>query len=415
MEFPIRFIIYFSIYVGFLSMTFYLLGLLEKARKPKEKPILRTCSIIIPAFNEQASLEKTVKSSLNLNYPKEKIEILIVDDGSTDKTKQIGQRLASENARVKYIYKKNGGKGTALNLGIKKAKNEIIISFDADSEVNPDALTYYMEYYMDPKVMSVTPAMKVLHPKGILQRVQAIEYDLGIFLRKVFADINAIHVTPGPFSSYRKSFFEKHGGYDEKNITEDLEIAMRIQSLQYKIQNSMKSLVYTIAPNTLRTLTRQRRRWYFGMIYNLRKYRHLFSRKYGELGLIVLPLSIISILTVVAITSYTLIKILSDWTNTLNLYSTIGFDFINNLNFQWYILNLSFFKIISENIVIFSVFFILLSVVMLQIINKHVKSKDTSTSIFLSYGIFLIFYGMLFSAWWVMAWIYSRFKKEIKW
>lgn len=410
----IRVVIYFSIYVGFLSMAFYLLGFLEKKEKNK-KTKNYFCTIIIPAYNEEKSLEKTVVSAHNLDYPKELLEIMIVDDGSKDKTAEIGKRLAKKYSNVSYYYKPNGGKGSALNYGIKRAKGEIIISFDADSMVNPDALRYMMPYFSDPQVMAVTPAMKVYNPKGILQRVQAIEYDLGIFLRKVFADINSIHVTPGPFSAYRKILFEKHGGYDEKNITEDLEIAMRIQSLHYRIQNSYKSLVYTIAPNKLKTLTRQRRRWYYGMIYNLRKHKELFSKDYGELGLFVLPLSIVSILTVIIISTYTVVKIISDWINQINLYSSIGFDFASNINLQWSLLSLSFQRGISENIVLFSAFFILLSLAMLLIVNKKVKSTDTSISIFISYGIFTIFYGILFSAWWIIAWIYSRTNKEVKW
>jgi len=410
----IRLMIYFSVYVGFVSMAFYLLGFLEKRKAPKRLKEY-FCTIIIPAYNEQNTLEKTVESSLALDYPNSKYEILIVDDGSKDKTGVKGKQLAKKHKNVQYFYKKNGGKGTALNYGIKRAKGEIIISFDADSMVVPNALKDMLPYFEDPKVMAVTPAMKVWKPKGILQRIQAIEYDLGIFLRKVFADINAIHVTPGPFSSYRKSFFEKHGGYDEHNITEDLEIAMRIQSLHYKIQNAPRALVYTIAPKGLGLLTKQRRRWYFGMISNLRTYKRLFSREYGMLGVFVLPLSIVSIVTVVIISSYTVIKILSDWTKQINLYSAVGFDFINNLNLQWYLFSLTFYRVISENIVLFSVFFILLTITMLQIINKKVGSIDRPISIFISYGFFMLFYGILFSAWWIMAWIYSRFTKEISW
>jgi len=412
MEF-IKVIIYISIYIGFFTLAFYLLGFLEREQLKKTKNYF--ASIIIPAFNEENTLEKTVKSALELNYPKDKYEIIIVDDGSTDKTAIIGKALAKKNKNVKYLYKKNGGKGSALNLGIAKSKGELIISLDADSMVTPDALKHMIPYFSDPQVMCVTPAMKVYKPKGILQRIQAIEYDLGIFLRKAFTKINAVHVTPGPFSTYRKIFFEKYGGYDEKNITEDMEIALRIQSNHYKIENSPRAVVYTVSPNKFLALTKQRRRWYFGMIKNLMKYKHLFSKKYGELGILVLPFAIISILSVIIVTTYTITRTINNFSDQINLYSTIGFDFINNFNLQTNLLYLSFYKTITEGIVLFGAFFFVSSVIMLAFINRKIKSDDKTSTVIFNYIPFMLLYAVLFSFWWIVSIIYSIFSREIEW
>ena len=414
-EFFIKIIVYISIYLGLFTTIFYFLGFLKKSKKLEALGELPFCSIIVPAYNEEKTLEKTVKSAADLNYPKNKFEIIIIDDGSRDKTFEIAKNLEKVYGNVLAFTKKNGGKASAMNFGILKAKGEFIISFDADSMVTPDSLKKMIPYFYDKNVMCVTPGMKVYKPKGVLQRMQAIEYDLGIFLRKAFTRFNAVHVTPGPFSVYRKVFFEKYGGYDEKNITEDMEIAMRIQYHNFKIENSPESLVYTIAPNKLYPLTRQRRRWYFGMISNLWKYKDMFGKKYGELGLIMLPSSIISVLIVMTVTFYYIYKAISESIKNVLLYSLIGFDFWNNIHFTWSSIGINLYRYFSEPVVAFAIGFIILNFIMLLYINFKVRSIDRPISIFLNYVFFLYIYGILFSLWWVISIIYSIFKREIKW
>lgn len=411
----IRGVIYVSIYLGLFIITFYLLGILERKKKNVSLVKFPMVTIIVPAYNEQDVLEKTVDSVVNLDYPKNKLEIFIVNDGSKDNTKEIADRLAKKYSNVQAFHKPNGGKASAMNYGIKRSHGEIIISFDSDSMVTPNSLKAMLPYFNDPEVMCVTPSMKVYKPKGILQRIQAVEYDMGIFLRKVFSYINAIHVTPGPFSAYRKSFFEKHGGYDEKNITEDMEVAMRIQSLNYKIENSTQSLVYTISPNKFMPLLKQRRRWYFGMIYNLKKYKYMFSKDYGELGLIVFPLAIFSIVTTMIVSAYFIYRSIMSTIEKINLYSLIGFDFIHNIHFGSQFITLSLFNGLSENIILFSLLFFAVSMTLLIVINRRIGSLDRPISTFISYFFYVFLYGLLFSFWWAISIVYSIFKKEINW
>ncbi|PIN71253.1 hypothetical protein COV77_02805 [Candidatus Pacearchaeota archaeon CG11_big_fil_rev_8_21_14_0_20_30_13] len=410
----IKILVSLSIYIGFFAFAFYLLSFIGK--KPKiMKNWTPLVSIIIPVYNEEECLKKTVESVLSLDYPKNKLEVLIINDGSKDDTEKIGKKLEREFSNVKFFSKKNGGKGSALNFGINRSNGEIIVGFDADSFVRRDALKNMLPYFGDQKVMCVTPAMKVYHPKGILQRVQAIEYDLGIFLRRVFANIDSIHVTPGPFSAYRREFFEKHGGYDEHNITEDMEIAMRIQSLNYKIKNSPSSVIYTIAPTKFLALTKQRRRWYYGMIYNLRKYKYIFGKKYGELGLIILPLAIFSILSVMTISIYYFFKVISDNLHSLNLYSLIGFDFVNNFNFKLSSFLMEIYKLFSEEIIFFGIFFFIFSICLLLSINRLLNSEENFISILISYFFFILFYGILFTFWWIISIVYFIRGKNVEW
>jgi cellulose synthase/poly-beta-1,6-N-acetylglucosamine synthase-like glycosyltransferase len=415
MELIVRIVVLISIFIGFFTLAFYLLGFLERKKKEKKSVKLPFVSIIVPAYNEEDMLEKTVDSLAGLNYPKNKLEIIIVDDGSKDKTSAVAKKLERKYAFVRAFAKKNGGKGSALNFGLKKAKGEIIAGFDVDSFVEKDALLHMIPYFDDSRVMCVTPAMKVLRPKGILQRVQAIEYDLGIFLRKAFANINAVHITPGPLSTFRKEFFDKHGGFDEHNITEDMEVAMRIQSLNYRIENSPNSVVYTIAPNKFFPLLRQRRRWYFGLVKNLLAYRFMFGRKYGELGMIVFPLAVISIFTTMLVTLYYIARGAMDYLSQAKLYSLIGFDFFNNFSFKSYLLMLNIYRMFSEGIVIFGIFFLMATLLTLFIINKKISSIDKPISTFISYVFFIFLYSILFTFWWAVSIFYALTKKEIEW
>lgn len=411
----IRILVFISIYIGLFTLVYYLLSFVGRKPIIDKKISNPFVSIIVPAYNEEDALEKTVESLVELDYPRDKYEIIIVDDGSKDKTLQIARKLEKKFSIVQALHKKNGGKGSALNYGIKRAKGEYIISFDSDSMVVPGALKAMLPYFNNPKVMCVTPSMKVYKPKGALQRVQAIEYDLGIFLRKAFSNLNAIHVTPGPFSMYRRIFFEKHGGYDEHNITEDMEIALRIQSLNYKIANSPKSLVYTLAPNKFVPLIKQRRRWYFGQIRNLIKYKMMFGSKYGELGLLILPLAILSVLSTMIVTLYYLVKGALDTLNQIQLYSYIGFDFINNYQFKTYLLTLNIYRTFSEGIIIFGIFFFITTLLTLIVLNKKVKSIDKPISTFISYVFFIFSYSILFTFWWTISIVYTITHKKISW
>ena len=262
--------------------NFLLLAKLRNIKKgniPQEAED-KTVSILIPAYNEAESIGKTIESALALDYPKEKLEIIVIDDGSKDDTFKLAKKYKSNKwPKVRIFSKSNGGKGSALNLGISKAENEIIVSMDADTFVQKNALKKMIACFYSDKIMSVTPSMGVYKPESILQRIQQIEYYMGNFLRKSFAIVDSIHVTPGAFSAYRKEFFQKHGGYDVGNITEDLEIALRIQKLGYRIENAPEAVVYTIVPKTFKALIIQRRRWYTGLTKNLYHYKELFGIK----------------------------------------------------------------------------------------------------------------------------------------
>jgi glycosyltransferase involved in cell wall biosynthesis len=186
-------VLYLVSFFGLFTAVFFLVTLIENKssiKNPKPPKKLPKVTIIVPACNEELCLAKTVKSLLRLNYPKKKLQIIVVDDGSTDKTLKIARGFEKDGVLV--LTKPNGGKGTALNLGMEHSTGEFVGCLDADSIVEPNALFKMLGYFNKKSVMAVTPSLKCTKGKTIWQKVQVIEFLLGVYLRKVFAYLGSI-------------------------------------------------------------------------------------------------------------------------------------------------------------------------------------------------------------------------------
>ncbi|MEK9176975.1 MAG: glycosyltransferase family 2 protein, partial [Patescibacteria group bacterium] len=216
-----------------------------------------------------------------------------------------------EGGGVSVIRKENGGKYTALNLGIERAVTEFVGCLDADSFASPDALKEVMAHFDGLKVGAVTASLSVHAPRSWLERMQQAEYLIGILFRHILASLNGLYVAPGPFTIYRKSMFRDIGAFRAAHDTEDMEIALRMQRAGWKIANAPRARVYTTAPTTVGALVKQRTRWTTGFIRNGFDYRDLFvNPAHGVLGLMVLPLNALMILFGIIIFAVTLV----DWT-----------------------------------------------------------------------------------------------------
>lgn len=311
---------FFSLYVSvFLLITFF------ETRAPlKRRDALPFVSVIVPAYNEEESIGKTLESLMKLDYPKNLLEIIVVNDGSKDKTQSIVEDfLRKENPfKLLLMNQKNSGKGVALNNGIKRANGEFVACLDADSMVRSDTLKEMIRYFYDDGVAAVSPLMKVYQPKTVLQRLQALEYLLYGFLKCIFSSMNSIHVTSGPFSIYRKNAIQKLGGFDEKTIVEDQEICYRIQRNHYKILQSTTGEVFTIAPKNLSELYTQRCRWFKGSAMTIYQYRDmLFNKKYGDFGMFQLPTLVMGlILPFVTVTLFFKYFVFPSITSIKNLF-----------------------------------------------------------------------------------------------
>ena len=319
-------------------------------------------TITVPAYNEGLSVKKTVESLLKLNYPKSKLFIILVDDGSKDDGKTWGvMQEYKDHPQIRIFTKENGGKFTAQNLGLENTQTEFMGCLDSDSEVNPEALNRIMTYFADPAVMAVAPTI-ISHNEGnIVQRAQKVDYELQIYIKKMYAFIDAIHVTPGPFSIFRKSVFDKIGPYKHAHLTEDQEIAMRMHQNGMKIEHAPDAYVYTNTPKTVKALYKQRTRWIYGFIRNSLDYKHMFfRRKYGNIGFITMPSGFISVFSVLFLFVFTGYNLYNYIQQKSLIVSAVGFN-INTTSFKIdpFFINTSailFISIIVYSSVFFSLF-----------------------------------------------------------
>lgn len=257
-------------------------------QKGKSKK-LPTVSLVIPAYNEEDVIEKTLKKLRKINYPKNKLEVIVVDDGSTDETYNIAKKFESKMIRV--FTKQHGGKASALNFGLKKARNEFIAVMDADSFLKKNALRNCMKYFDDEKVAAVTSHILVSNKKNFWERMQNAELMMIAVMRKSQEFANVISATPGPLSVYRKKILKKLGGFDEKNLLEDNEIAWRILKNGYRIRMAFDSIVYSVYPSSLKRWWKQRLRWTIGGLQTLSKYKSSIKGKTYAVGNFLVPTS----------------------------------------------------------------------------------------------------------------------------
>ncbi len=357
-------IFYFFIFLTVYVQVFFLVTFFENrgkivVRKGKTKlENYPEVTVIVPAWNEERTLGKTVESIFRLNYPENKVRIILIDDGSTDRTLEEMQKF-SDNHRVKILTKENGGKYTALNLGLLHTETEFVGCLDSDSVADPDALPRLMSYFeKDPSVMAVAPSLVVPKPKTIIQSAQKMEYLMSVYSKKMLGLLGAIHVTPGPLTIFRTRVFDELGPYRSAHSTEDMEIAYRMQKHRYKIEHCNDAYVYTGIPRTVRKLFRQRLRWIYGFINNSIDYRDiLFRKKYGNFSFFTIPAGIASIFAV----CYLLVRIfynLGEFVHSKFVeYQTVGFDLGASLgNFDPFFLSTKSFIFLEVLIIGFVAF-----------------------------------------------------------
>jgi cellulose synthase/poly-beta-1,6-N-acetylglucosamine synthase-like glycosyltransferase len=401
--------------VWFLSTYFvivFILALFSNRNKLYESPSLKKdnkpkkVSIVISAYNEENTISDCIKSLQRIDYPKELYEILVVNDGSKDKTSEVIRRYA-DNKNIMFIdNEKNKGKAACLNEGIERAKGEYIACMDADSIVSEDILKKTVPYFEDEKVGSVTVSVEVRFVKNFLQRIIHLEYLLGLSLfLKVFSLFNCIHVTPGPFSIYRKSLLDKIGCFDTNNITEDLEIAYRIHKSGYKIANCMTTAVKTITPHDFKGLYRQRRRWYSGALLTLWQHKDILLRNKAGLFGYFIPYNYFLIASGLGLFILSLYLAFSNIFRNLSYYALTNYNFFSHLSFNFDILRLSMF--------VFFGFSGILGMILLVTYGLKVSKNSPKKKPALYFGYFLLFF--LYQAFWLVSFFLVLTKRKVRW
>ncbi len=246
-------------------------------------------SVIVPAFNEEKVIGKTLKSLLKSNYPN--FEILVVDDGSTDGTSRVVREKFAGESKVQLFTLANCGKADALNFGLKKAHGEIIIGLDADTLFTPTTICELAKQFADKTVGAVAGNAKVGNRLNMITKWQALEYITSQNLdRRAFAGLNAITVVPGAVGAWRREALEQAEGFESNTLAEDQDLTLRVRQLGYRIAYAERAVAYTEAPDTFKSLAKQRFRWSFGTLQCMWKHRRvLFNKKFGALGFVAMP------------------------------------------------------------------------------------------------------------------------------
>lgn len=268
-----------------------LLAYIQKGRSKKlsiaqSKPLV---SVIVPAYNESVNAVYTLQNLLKADYPS--YEIIVVNDGSTDNTRQVVEQAFSNEPRIRLLNKTNGGKASALNYGIAHAKGEFLVCIDADTRLLPDAISRLMESFTDEQIGAVAGNVKVGNRVNLLTEWQAIEYITAQnFDRRAYDLLNCITVVPGAIGAFRKSAVLNAGGFTSDTLAEDCDLTIRILRAGYMVRNNVQAIALTESPETLAQFLKQRFRWMYGVMQTLYKHRDaLFKSKYRALGLFALP------------------------------------------------------------------------------------------------------------------------------
>lgn len=286
-------VFFFYIFVGLYMSSLFLFIYIHNRKKlleyPEGKP--EPVSIVMPCYNEASSIGHAIESLLNLNYPKEMIEIIVVDDKSKDNSAEIVRKYVRQYSNIRLIVNKrnSGGAAEPTNLGVMAAKYKYIAVADSDSTPDRDTLIKMIGFLQqDKKVGAVTCAVLAEKPGNFIQRLQDMEYAVIAFTRKLLDCVDSVYVTPGPFALYRKEDLIKVGLFDTKNMTQDIEIVWRLLSHGYVARMCLATAVYSKTPKTLKAWWKQRIRWNIGGKQTLWKYKNLVFRK-GMLGAFIIP------------------------------------------------------------------------------------------------------------------------------
>ena len=273
-----------ALFIGFLALAEKLRPALPE--NPDYKP---SVTVLIPAFNEEAVILDTIRSALASGYPA--LEILVIDDGSTDHTPELVRENYGRDPRVRLLPQPNRGKPTALNHGLAEATGEIIVSIDADTIVDADAIPLLVRHFADPRVGAVAGNVKVANRNRWLTRWQALEYITSQNLEKrAFDLLNCIPVVPGAAGAWRADVLKSHGGFSGDTVAEDTDLTLTIRREGWKILYDEDAIGRTEVPENVEALIRQRFRWTFGTLQAVWKHRDAVGRpRYGTLGWIAIP------------------------------------------------------------------------------------------------------------------------------
>jgi cellulose synthase/poly-beta-1,6-N-acetylglucosamine synthase-like glycosyltransferase len=392
-------IIYF---ISLYYVVFWLIVFLEEKERPKgAAKAYPSVTLAIPAYNESKNILKTLRAVTALDYPRPKLSIIFIDDGSKDRTFSIAKRYfmpyRKEFRSLRVLHQQNSGKYAALNNALRYTDTEFFATLDADSIPKRDALKQILLMF-ESDVGAVSPVLKVYNPRTGLQVVQWFEYSVNHFYKSIISGLNSIHVTPGPLSVYRLSVIKEIGGFRDAHKTEDMEIAMRIQKAGYRIVQCNDAVVFTEAPYNLQQLYRQRHRWNYGTLKNLIDYRKMiFNKEYGDFGVFQLPIILMSGILAIAALGLIFNELYRQAAvlfRTLSLYDFNILDYLMNLRWDIIWLDLDVRSIVTAMV------FLFISIGVIGLSLRLYKEKFQ-----LSRSLYFVIYIFIYYLFIAMVWI----------
>jgi len=285
-----------AIVLGVARLAFLgVLSLWHRLRAPGRAPPMLDpetgplVSVLIPCFNEEKVIVASVARILNSNW--KRLEILVLDDGSSDHTAAVVRAAFGAEPRVKLLSFANGGKATALNRGLARTHGDIVVALDADTLFPPDTLPRLARWFADPRVGAVAGNAIVGNRLNLITRWQALEYVTAQNLeRRALAALGAVTVVPGAVGAWRRQALTELGGYPADTLAEDQDLTLAFQRAGWRVEFDSSARAYTEAPDTVAGLLNQRFRWSFGTLQCLWKHRAgLLNRRRPVLGFVALP------------------------------------------------------------------------------------------------------------------------------
>ena len=293
---PIIYLVY--MFISLYMLNFFLIIYFKHRKDFFTSPETNkkySVSFVVPAYNEGKTIEDTVKHIFDIDYAYIK-QVIVVNDCSTDDTKQILKKLKKKYKKLVVINNKVnlGNAAKSQNVGLKYVKGDLIAIVDGDSFPAQDSLKKMVGFFDDPKVGAVTVPVLARNKNKFIEKLQALEYVAISFGRKLLEYVDAIYVTPGPLALYRKEALIGIGGFDESNLTQDIEATWSITSRGWDRKMALSTNVTSQVPDRFWAWWKQRRRWNIGGLQCIWKYRKSVFRK-SMLGYFIIPFFVISL------------------------------------------------------------------------------------------------------------------------
>jgi peptidoglycan/xylan/chitin deacetylase (PgdA/CDA1 family)/spore germination protein YaaH/GT2 family glycosyltransferase len=293
-EYIVKWLFFAAIALG-IARAVILAALAVDGARPRNRPQPpridpgQFISVLIPAFNEARVIEASVRRVLASEQVA--VEVIVIDDGSQDATSAIVTRAFADEPRVTLLTLENGGKARALNQGLQRARGEIVIALDADTQFEPLTIARLARWFADPQLGAVAGNAKVGNRVNLVTRWQAVEYVTAQNLeRRALARLGGMMVVPGAVGAWRKAALDSVGGYPTDTLAEDQDLTIAIQRQGWTVACDMDAVAWTEAPESFRALAKQRFRWAFGTLQCLWKHRAILeSREPAGLAFVGMP------------------------------------------------------------------------------------------------------------------------------